>query len=93
VLLETRAAQHRPALSRLEGNCRFFAALRAVGPRFRTSPRAPVGALGLALLAALGVILELFIVKEKLFARGKDKLIAAVCALQDSVGKFHGRLP
>jgi hypothetical protein len=50
-------------------------------------------ALRLALLAALGVVLELFIVEEDLLARRKNKLGAAVDALQYSIRKFHGRLP
>jgi hypothetical protein len=41
----------------------------------------------------LGVVLELFIVEEELFAGGKNKLGAAVETLQNSVGIFHGRLP
>jgi hypothetical protein len=35
----------------------------------------------------------LFVVEEKLLTRGEHKLDAAVTALQDSVDKFHGRLP
>jgi hypothetical protein len=45
------------------------------------------------LLAALGIVFELFIVKEKLFTRGEDKFIAAIYAFEISIGKFHGRLP
>ena len=41
----------------------------------------------------LGVVLELFIVEEKLLACRENKLGAAVNALQDSIGEFHGRLP
>jgi hypothetical protein len=40
-----------------------------------------------------GVVLELLIVEEELFACCKNKLSAAVNALQDSIGEFHGRLP
>jgi hypothetical protein len=40
-----------------------------------------------------GIVPELFVVEEKLFARGEHKLSAAVDALQDPVRKFHGRLP
>jgi hypothetical protein len=32
-------------------------------------------------------------VEEQLFACGKDELGAAIEALQNSVDKFHGRLP
>jgi hypothetical protein len=41
----------------------------------------------------LGVVLELFIVEKELLARCKNKLGAAVNALQNSIGEFHGRLP
>jgi hypothetical protein len=45
------------------------------------------------LLAALRVVFKLFIVKKELLARGEDELIAAVNTLEDSILKFHGRLP
>jgi hypothetical protein len=35
----------------------------------------------------------LFVVEEELLAGSEYKLGAAIAALQDSVGKFHGRLP
>ena len=41
----------------------------------------------------LGVVLELLIVEEELLACCENKLGAAVYALQDSIGEFHGRLP
>jgi hypothetical protein len=41
----------------------------------------------------LRIVLELFVVEKKLLTGGENKLSAAVIALQDSVGKFHGRLP
>jgi hypothetical protein len=40
-----------------------------------------------------GLILELLVVEEKLLAGGKYKLGSAVAARQNSVCKFHGRLP
>jgi hypothetical protein len=49
--------------------------------------------LALHTVAVLGVVLELFIVEEQLLTRSKNKLGAAIAALQDSVYKFHGRLP
>jgi hypothetical protein len=49
--------------------------------------------LRLALLAMLGIVFELLVVKEKLLARSKYELGATVIALQNSVRKFHGRLP
>jgi hypothetical protein len=50
-------------------------------------------ALCLALFAALRVVLELFVVEEDLLAGRKNELGAAVDALQNSIGEFHGRLP
>jgi hypothetical protein len=50
------------------------------------------GALGLALLAVFGVVLELFIVEKQLLARRKNELGAAVDTLQNTIGEFHGRL-
>jgi hypothetical protein len=50
-------------------------------------------ALGLALLAAFGVVLELFVVKENLLAGGEYELGAAVDALQYAICEFHGRHP
>ena len=41
----------------------------------------------------LGVVLKLFIVEKDLLARSKNKLSAAVNACEDSIGKFHCRLP
>jgi len=50
-------------------------------------------ALRLALLAALGVVRELFVVEKNLLAGCKNKIGAAVNALQDSIREFHSRLP
>jgi hypothetical protein len=41
----------------------------------------------------LGIVLELFVVEEKLLTGGEDKLSAAVVAFEDSILEFHGRLP
>jgi len=41
----------------------------------------------------LGVVLELFVVKEQLLTSGEHKFCAAIVALQDSVDEFHDRLP
>ena len=41
----------------------------------------------------LGIVLELFVVKEQLFAGGEYELRPAVVTLQNSVDKFHGRFP
>jgi hypothetical protein len=42
-----------------------------------------------ACLAALGFVLELFVVKEKLLAGREDKIITAVDALEASILEFH----
>jgi hypothetical protein len=60
---------------------------------FRPYPRTPIGALGLALLAALGIVLEIFVVEKKLLARGEDEFRAAINALQYFIREIHGRLP
>jgi hypothetical protein len=39
-----------------------------------------------------GVVFELFIVEKELLAGRKNELGAAVDALQDSIGEFHGQL-
>jgi hypothetical protein len=45
--------------------------------------------LGLASLAALGFVLELFIVEEKLFPGGEHKIAPTIDTLQHLVLKFH----
>jgi hypothetical protein len=64
-----------------------------VGARFSANARASIGTLCLALLAPFGVVFKLFIVEEKLLTSGENKFIAAVYAFEDSILKFHGRLP
>jgi len=64
LLFEADSAQHRPALGGLEGDCSLLTALGTPSPGFRTYPGAAAGALCLALLAALGVVLEVFVVEE-----------------------------
>jgi hypothetical protein len=46
-------------------------------------------ALGLAGFAALGLVLELFVVEKKLFTGSEDKVGAAIDAFQHLVLKFH----
>jgi hypothetical protein len=92
-LLEAGPAEHRPALRGTKWNSRLLAACRALGARLSTNARPTVCTLSLALLAALGVIFKLFIVKEELLSGGEDELIATVNAFEDSILKFHGRLP
>jgi hypothetical protein len=76
-----------------ERNRCILAARRAPRARFSAHPRPAVGSLGLALLASLGVVLELLVVKKQLLACGENKFFAAINTLQDSIGKFHRRLP
>jgi hypothetical protein len=93
LLLEAGTAKHGPALCGFEGDCGFCAALGARGARFGSHTLRSARAFGLALLAMLGVVLKLLIVKEDLLARGKHKFSATIGALQNSIGEFHGRLP
>ena len=92
-LLETRTAQHGSALRGTEGDGCLLATCRAVGARFSTHARTSVCTLRLALLAALRVVFKLFIVEEKLLTGSEYELFTAVYALEDSILKFHGRLP
>jgi hypothetical protein len=80
-------------LSRLEWYRGFCPALRTRGSGLRANPLTATNALCLALLAALGIVLELFVVEENLLAGRKNELGAAVDALEYSIGEFHGRLP
>jgi hypothetical protein len=92
LLLKTRTAENRSALCWLEGNGSVRTACRAGCTGL--GPHAPAArTFRLALLAVLGIVLELFIVEEELLARGEHEVNAAVSALQDSVDKFHGRFP
>ena len=93
LLLEAGAAEHRPALCWPEGHRRLCAALRTDSVGLGAYPFAAARLLGLALLAALGVVRKLFLMEEQLFACGKHKLGTAVTALQFPICKFHGRFP
>jgi hypothetical protein len=64
LLLEADAAQHRPALRWFERNRRGLAALRTVRSGLRANPGTSAHTFRLALFAVLGVIFELFVVKE-----------------------------
>jgi len=98
-LRKTFATEDGAALRGAERNCGLLAALGAGGPgldlaiavvawRRRTGSEHG-NALGLAGLAALGLVLELLVVEEKLFPGGEDKVCAAIDALQHLVLKFH----
>ena len=97
-LLETLPAKYWPALCRLERNSRFLAASRTIGAGLdlgvtgsRSSAHA-CGPFGLARLAALGLVLELFVVEEELFPGSEDEIAAAIDTLQNLVLEFHGEL-
>jgi hypothetical protein len=93
-LLETRPAQHWAALGGLEGNGSFGGALRTDRPGL--CPHAVAGSsypLNLALFTTLWIVLELLIVKEQLFAGGKDEIVTAIRTFQDLVDEIHTRPP
>ena len=96
LLLKTFPAENRPALCRLEGNRSFLAALGTCRPGFGLRGRLPgnrgsqnSNALRLACFTTFRFVLELFVVEEQLFACGKDKVRAAVDALQYLVLEVH----
>ena len=45
--------------------------------------------LGLAILTALGLILEVLVVEEVLFSRREDKICCAIDALEDAILKLR----
>ena len=87
-LLKTFAAEHRPALRRLERDRRFQTTRRASSSGLRAYTTA-TGTLCFALLAVLGVVLELFVVKKQLFPGRKDEIGPTVDTLQHLVLEFH----
>jgi hypothetical protein len=98
-LLEAFPAKHWTSLRRSEGHRSLFAALRAhssgLGSRRTVMSSARVGgsenrhSLRLAALASLGFVAELLIMEKQLLAGRKDKIRAAVNALQHLVLEFH----
>jgi hypothetical protein len=93
-LLETGPTEHRTTLRGLERNGRFGGAFRTHSPGFRTYAVAGSGhALDLALFTPLGIVLELFVVKEELLAGGKNEVVTAIRALQNLVDKIHYASP
>ena len=94
---ETLAAKDRAALSWPERDGSFPAALRTDGCRLyplRAGSRRSL-TFTLTSFAALGFILEIFIVEEVLLSRCKNELGATISALEDSILKLwhHHRLP
>jgi hypothetical protein len=95
-LLKALAAENGAALSGTERHRRFLAALGTIGLGFgahwggAAPPSATAfGALGLATLAALGLVLEALVREKHLFARSKYKLGATLRTLQDLIVVFH----
>jgi hypothetical protein len=98
-LLKTLAAKDRASLRWAKRDGGFLPALRTTSLGFRAHRAAVsaaarrVGALGLASLAALGLVLKALIREKHLFAGRKYKLGAALRALQNLVMVFHGSVP
>jgi len=84
---EALAAEYRPALSRLEGDRGFPAALGAGGGglRLALSPGRTALALVLTVLTPLGFVLEVLIVEEVLFSRREYEIRTAIDALEGAV--------
>lgn len=94
-LLEAFAAKDWPSLRWLKRNSGLFAAVgthcvrlhsNGIRPIARAHHRCPFG---LASAAALWLILELFVVKEKLLSGREDEIGPAVRAFQYLVLEFH----
>jgi hypothetical protein len=102
-VLEALAAEDGASLSGLEGDGGLFAAGGAIGAGLHLGVLALAGsvglqaelfgAFGLAAFAALGFVLELFVVEEELFAGGEDEIGTTVDALESLVLEFHSNLP
>jgi hypothetical protein len=76
----------------LERHCGFSSAFRADRASFRPYPAPRSGSsLDLALFAALGIVLELFVVEKKLLSRSENEVISAVDALQYFIEELHTR--
>lgn len=90
-MLEALTTKHGSPLRRFEGDGRLDAAFRAFGACLGSRESCHSGArtwtqyyracpFELAGFASLGIVLELFVKEEKLFAGGEDELTTAVCA-------------
>ena len=91
---EALPAIHGTALSRLERNRGVPPALRAGGHglRFGEATTAAALTLGFTSLAALGFVLEVFVVEEVLFSRRKYKFCRTVYTLENSILKLRHNL-
>ena len=95
-LLEALPAKHWTSLRRLERHGGFPLAPGADRFGFNSLVVAAIlwqsqglGPFAFAVFAAFGFVLELFIVKEELFASGEDEIGAAVHALENLVLELH----
>jgi hypothetical protein len=78
-LLEAGPAEYRTTLGGLKWNGGLHGAFRADSSCLRAYARAgSSGTLNFALLASLWIVLELLIVKEQLFAGGKNEVVTAI---------------
>ena len=96
-LLEAFAAVDGTSLGRLEGNCRFFATLRANGFGFdaldaRRTCAVARRAVCFACFAPLRLVLEVFVMEEVLFSRREYEFCRAVYTLEYSVLKLRHNL-
>jgi len=88
---EAEAAQDGAAILGLEGDCGVDAAIGAGDAHLNARTERTMGAFGVAGLAMPGVVLELLLVEEGLFASGEEEVDSAVDAGQSSIEKFQGR--
>ena len=87
---KTLAAKNGTSLGGLEGYRSFPTALRTTGHGLGLCVTARGAlALGLAVLTALGLVLEILVVEEVLFSRCEYKLRSAVYTLQSAVLKLR----
>ena len=92
LFLKTGAAQHGAALGRLERDGGLVSAGRAGGPCLWPGTAAG-GPFRLARFATLVIVGEMFLAEEQLLSSREDEVISAINALEDSIRKFHVRLP
>jgi len=96
LLLKTFAAENRPSLRWLEGNGGVLSTLGTCGAGFGFGGRLswngrPQNGNSFCFtgLATFWLVFKLLVVKEKLFARGKNKVRTAVDTLENLVLEFH----